>query len=163
MASSSTGALEPADSLQAGKTKLGRKLKLRIQPGMGGGENVTCSLCVQPLSPSLRNLHRHRLITPIIIIQKKNSSCGGPPIPSLHKAISVHFSNSQRAWLPSTTWMPPSHQSSTLGQKLMCVVAARRSNLNSYTFPETSWAAQIQLMNFQATKFLFVQVFWKNP
>jgi len=92
-----------------------------------------------------------------------SSPCGGLPIPSLHKAISVHFSNSQRAWLPSTTWISPSHQSSILGQKLMCVVAARRLNLNSYSFPETSWAAQIQLMNFQATKFLFVQVFWKNP
>jgi hypothetical protein len=51
----------------------------------------------------------------------------------------------------------------TLGQKLMCVVAARRLNLNSSSFPETSCAAQIHLMNYQATKFLFVQVFWKNP
>ncbi len=118
-----------------------------------------CDLC----HLRLRNLHPHRLITPIIIIQKINSSCGGLPIRSLHKAISVHFSNSQRAWLPSTTWMSPSHQSPTLGQKLMCVVAARRVNLNSSSFPETSWAAQIHLMNFQATKFLFVQVFWKNP
>lgn len=97
-----------------------------------------CDLC----HLRLRKLHRHRVITPIIIIQKINSSCGDLPIPSLHRAISVHFSNSQRAWLPSTTWMSPSHQSPTLGQKLICeqklicVVAARRLNLNSYSFPE---------------------------
>ncbi len=35
-----------------GKTKLGRKLQLRIKTGIGGKKNVTCSLCVRPLSPS---------------------------------------------------------------------------------------------------------------
>jgi hypothetical protein len=52
-----------------------------------------CDLC----HLRLRNLHRHRLITPIITIQNINCSCGVLPIPSLHKAISVQFSKSLAA------------------------------------------------------------------
>lgn len=132
-----------------------------MKTGIGGKKMSLVR--VRPLSPSPAQPPSPSPHYTNYYYSEDQPSCGGLPIPSLHKAISVHFSNSQRAWLPSTTWMSPSHQSSTLGQKLMCVVAARRLNLNSSSFPETSWAAQIHLMNFQATKFLFVQVFWKNP